>query len=42
MERSLFLEAESAKLSSLNGIAVLFECDVDESGKSEGRNFEWK
>ena len=39
---SLFFETESDKLSSANGIAVLFEYEVDESGKSEGRYFEWK
>ena len=39
---SLFFETESAKLSGINGIAVLFEYEVDESGKSEGRFYEWK
>jgi hypothetical protein len=39
---SLFFETGSAKLKSVNGIAVLFEYEVDESGKSEGRYYEWK
>jgi hypothetical protein len=39
---SLFFETESKKLANVNGIAVLFEYEVDESGKSEGRYFEWK
>jgi hypothetical protein len=39
---ALFYETDSAKLSALNGIAVLFEYEVDESGKSEGHFFEWK
>src|SRR5690348_14928142 len=37
---SVFYETESPKLSRLNGIAVVFEYEVDESGKSEGRSFE--
>ena len=39
---SLFYESASDELASLNGIAVLFEYEVDESGKSEGRLYEWK
>lgn len=39
---SLFFETESTKLSRVNGIAVLFEYEVDESGKSEGHYYEWK
>ena len=38
----LLYETTSQKLASLNGIAVLFEYEIDESGKSEGRFFEWK
>src|SRR5436305_304939 len=33
---SLFYETTSTKLARLNGIAVAFEYDVDESGKSHG------
>jgi hypothetical protein len=39
---SLFYETTSAKLARLNGIAVVFEYEVDESGKSEGHYHEWK
>jgi hypothetical protein len=39
---SLFFETTAPKLASLNGIAVLFEYEIDDSGKSEGRFFEWK
>jgi hypothetical protein len=39
---SLFYETQSGKLAALNGIAVAFEYDVDESGKSEGHFYEWK
>lgn len=38
----LLYETASQKLASLNGIAVVFEYEIDESGKSEGRFFEWK
>lgn len=39
---SLFYESASDELARLNGIAVLFEYEIDESGKSEGRLYEWK
>ena len=39
---ALFFETTSAALSRLNGIAVVFEYEVDEGGKSEGRFTEWK
>jgi hypothetical protein len=39
---ALFHETTSAKLARLNGIAVLFEYETDESGKSEGHFHEWK
>jgi len=39
---SLFYESTSDELVRLNGIAVLFEYEIDESGKSEGRLYEWK
>lgn len=39
---ALYYETASAKLAKLNGIAVLFEYQIDESGKSEGHFWEWK
>jgi len=39
---TLLYETSSQKLARLNGIAVLFEYEIDESGKSEGRLYEWK
>ena len=39
---TLLYETSSQKLARLNGIAVLFEYEVDESGKSEGLLYEWK
>jgi hypothetical protein len=39
---SLFFETTDESLARLNGIAVLFEYDIDETGKSEGRLYEWK
>lgn len=39
---SLFYESASEELARLNGIAVLFEYEIDESGKSEGKLYEWK
>ena len=39
---ALFYETATPELTRLNEIAVLFEYEVDESGKSEGHLFEWK
>ena len=39
---ALCYETTSKKLARLNGIAVAFEYDIDESGKSEGKLHEWK
>ncbi|NEW39267.1 hypothetical protein GV794_02345 [Nocardia cyriacigeorgica] len=39
---SLFYETESEALSRLNGIAALFEYQIDASGKSSGQFYEWK
>ena len=39
---TMIFETESEKLAGLNGIAVLFEFEVDASGKSEGNFTEWK
>ena len=39
----LTLHTESAKFSKLNGMCVVFEHDIDETGNnSKGRVFEWK
>ena len=38
---NLFYETTSARLSQLNGAAVPFEYEVDESGKSEGTFFDF-
>lgn len=37
----LLYETDSEALARLNGIAVLFEYEIDETGKSEGRLYEW-
>ena len=39
---ALFYETDAPELAQLNGIATVFEYEVDESQKSEGRLFEWK
>ena len=39
---ALFYETASEELARLNGIAALFEYEVDASGKTEGRFYEWK
>lgn len=38
---ALCYESSGPALSRLNGIAVVFEYEVDESGKSEGKLYEW-
>jgi hypothetical protein len=38
---TLLYETASDELARLNGIAVLFEYEIDESGKSEGQFYEW-
>jgi hypothetical protein len=39
---AIFYETTSQALDRLNGIATVFEYQVDEGGKSEGKLFEWK
>lgn len=39
---ALIFETADSALSGLNGIAVVFEYEVDGDGKSEGRLYEWK
>jgi hypothetical protein len=38
----LLYETGSGKLSGLNGMAVMFEYEVDAAGKSVGKFYEWK
>ena len=38
----LLYEMGSGKLAALNGMAVLFEYEIDETGKSVGTFYEWK
>jgi hypothetical protein len=39
---SVFYETTAKNFTHLNGIACAFEYDVDESGKTTGRLWEWK
>jgi len=39
---TLLYESASPEFAALNGVAVLFEYEIDESGKSEGHLYEWK
>jgi hypothetical protein len=39
---TLIYESQTPTLSRLNGVAVVFEYEVDEGGKSEGHFYEWK
>jgi hypothetical protein len=39
---AIYYRTQSPGLARLNGIAVLFEYDVDASGKTEAKIFEWK
>jgi hypothetical protein len=39
---AIYFQTTSERLGRLNGIAALFENDIDESGKSEDRTYEWK
>ena len=39
---AIYYQTTSGRLSRLNGLAALFENDIDESGKSEDRTYEWK
>ncbi len=39
---AVYYQTTSERLARLNGIAVVFEYDTDESGKTEAKSFEWK
>jgi len=39
---AIYYESASKKLSKLNGIAVIYEYETDESGKIESKTWEWK
>jgi hypothetical protein len=39
---AVFYETATPELARLNDIALVFEYEVDEGGKSEGHLFEWK
>lgn len=39
---AIYYETTSKKLSRLNGIAVVYEYEVDEGGKVQSKIFEWK
>lgn len=39
---AIYYQATSARLSSLNGMAAIFEHEVDEAGNLKSRIFEWK
>jgi hypothetical protein len=39
---AVYFQTASQRLARLNGIAVVFEYDTDEDGKTEAKSFEWK
>lgn len=39
---AVLYETQTPELSRLDGTAAVFEYEVDESSKSEGRLYEWK
>jgi hypothetical protein len=39
---AIYYQTASQRLARLNGIAVVFEFDTDESGKTAAKSFEWK
>jgi hypothetical protein len=39
---AVYYETASAQLSRLNGVAVVYEYEADESGKTEAKYWEWK
>jgi hypothetical protein len=39
---AIFYSTQSQKLARLNGVAAVFEWDVDEQGNAKGTTFEWK
>jgi hypothetical protein len=39
---AIYFQTTSERLSRLNGIAVVFEYETDESGKTAAKSYEWK
>ena len=39
---AIYFQTASERLSRLNGIAVVFEYETDESGKTAAKSYEWK
>jgi hypothetical protein len=39
---AMYYETTSSKLARLNGMTVVYETEIDESGKSEDHLYEWK
>jgi hypothetical protein len=39
---AIYYQTTSERLARLNGVAVVFEYDVDETGKTEAKLWEWK
>jgi hypothetical protein len=39
---AIYYETASAELARLNGVACVFEYEVDETGKTEAKLWEWK
>lgn len=39
---ALYVSTQSKKLAALNKVALVYEFETDESGKAEGKAWEWK
>ena len=39
---AIYFQSTSERLARLNGIAVVFEFETDQSGKVEAKSFEWR
>ncbi|HEX9712158.1 MAG TPA: hypothetical protein VGB52_06335 [Actinomycetota bacterium] len=39
---AIYFHSDSPALEQLNGIAVIYEFETDESGKAESKSWEWK
>jgi hypothetical protein len=39
---AIYYQSASAKLARLNGVAAIFEFDVDKDGKTNAKTWEWK
>jgi hypothetical protein len=40
--RAIYYQTTSEKLARLNGVAAVFEYDVDDAGKTQAKTWEWK